>query len=137
LRLGLLPGSYSKAEILSLVTKEPDEIAQFLNTAYDKNTLGPLIDYLDNLYGGLIDINHLRFWKGVANFLRKPDCQWMASFQPMENIIQNFAWILLKAILHDASFRPIATNVFTNLRRDDEEVLAAAWLRIHIYMHGL
>jgi len=39
LHLGLWPNAYSKADILSLVTKQPAEIAQFLRTAYDKDTL--------------------------------------------------------------------------------------------------
>jgi hypothetical protein len=137
LRLGLLPGSYSKADILSLVTKEPDEIAQSLTAAYDNNTLGPLIDYLDNLYSGLVDIDHVRFWKGVAGFLRKPDCLWMTSFQPMYYVIQNFARILLSAVVQNESFRPVAATVFINLRKADEDVLTAAWLRTHIFVHGL
>lgn len=137
LRLGLLPGAYSRSEILSLVTKQPEEIAQFLSAAYNKNTLGPLIDRLNDIYSGLTDINHVQFWKGVARFLRKPDCLWMTSFQPMYDVIQNFERILLLAVVQNESFQPIAATVFANLRNADEDVLTAAWLRNHIFMHGL
>jgi hypothetical protein len=137
LHLGLLPGGYSKADILSLVTKQPEEGAQSLRIAYDKNDLAPLIDRLNDLYSGLTDINHVQFWKGVAGFVRKPDCVWMTSFSPMYDVIQNFAKILLLAVRRNESFRPIAAKVFINLRNADEDVLTAAWLRMHIFMHGL
>jgi len=137
LHLGLLPGGYSKAGILSLITKQPEEIAQFLSTANDKNALGPLLDRLNDLYSGPTDINHVQFWKGVAGFVRKPDCLWMTWFQPMYNVIQNFARILLLAVPQNESFRPLAAKVFSNLRNANEDVLTAAWLRTHIFVHGL
>jgi len=137
LRLGLLPGTYSRADILSLVTEQPEKIAQFLSAAYDSNTLEPVIDRLSDLYSDLIDINHVQFWKGVASFLRKPDCLWMASYQPMDDVIRNFCDMLSFAIQQNESFRPIAKNVFSNLRNDNEDVLTASWLRIHIFVYGL
>jgi hypothetical protein len=114
---GLLPGHYSKAEILSLVTKQPEEMAQFLSSVYEKNALAPLLDRLNDLYNGLTDINHVQFWKGVASFVRKPDYLWMTSFSPMYDVIQNFARMLLLAVKQNESFRPIAAKVFSNLKR--------------------
>lgn len=137
LHLGLLPGGYSKADILSLVTKQPEEIAQSLRIAYEKNDLAPLIDRLNDLYSSLTDIKHVQFWKGVAGFVRKPDCLWMTSFSPMYDIIQNFASMLLLAAKQNESFPPIAAKVFSNLRNADEDVLTAVWLRMHIFIHGL
>jgi hypothetical protein len=122
---------------LSLVRQTPDEIAQSLRFAHDNNRLGSLIDRLDDLYYGLTDINHVRFWKGVAKFVRKPDCEWMTSFQPMHDVIHNFARMLLLAVLRKDSFKSSAKEVFTNLRNDNEDVLTAQWLRSHFSMYGL
>jgi hypothetical protein len=137
LRLGLLPGGYSKAEILSLVRQTPDEVAQSLRIAYDNNRLGSLIDRLADLYCGLTDINHVWFWKGVAKFVRKPDCEWMTSFQPMPDVIHNFARMLLLTVQRNDSFKSIALDVFTNLRNDNEDVLTAQWLRSQFSIYGL
>ena len=137
LRLGQLPGGYSKADILSLVAKEPEEIKKFLDGAHSRNTLAPLIDRLNDLYGDLADIDHVQFWEGVANFVRKPDCLWMESFSPMSDVIRNFADVLLFAAKQNDSFRPIAAKVFTHLQNAGEDVLTATWLRVHIFMYGL
>ena len=137
LRLGLLPGAYSRADIISLAAKTPEEIEQFLRNAHKNDGLAPFIDRLDDLYRDLKDINHVQFWKGIGKFVRKPDCEWMSTFQPMHDIIQNFAGILLRAVSHDKLFREIAGVVFTNLRNVDETVLTVSWLRTHIFMYGL
>jgi len=137
LRLGLLPGGYSRAAIQSLVTQSPEQIETLLRDAYNKDTLSMLIDRLDDLYSDLAGIDHVQFWKGIGRFLRKPDCEWMTSYQPMHEVIRNFAGILQRAISRNESLRSVATNVFKNLRNADEDVLTASWLRGHIYMYGL
>jgi hypothetical protein len=83
------------------------------------------------------NINHVRFWKGVAQFLRKPDCDWIASYNPMHEVVQAFAEILERCVLRNPEFAETATTVFSNLRNADEEELVSYWLRRQIYRHGL
>jgi hypothetical protein len=137
LRLGLIPGDYSKSAIEALVRKKPKSIEKTLRDAYKNDTLAQLIDRLDDLYIYLPAINHVTFWKAVAAFLRKPDCEWMTSFPPMVDVTRNFASVLERAVMHDERMQPIAAKVFTDLRNADESVLTAFWLRHHVFMHGL
>jgi len=53
LRLGLLPGAYSREKILMLFASEPQEIKSKLNAAYESNVLDPLTDRIDDLYDDL------------------------------------------------------------------------------------
>jgi hypothetical protein len=137
LRLGLMPGDYSRAAIESLVRDKPDAIQRTLQRAYGDDSLARLIDRLDDLYGSLPNVDHVAFWKAVAAFLRKPDCEWMKSHQPMHEVGRNFAAILEKAVVRDKHMRQVATTVFTNLRNVDDTVLTALWLRYHIFEYGL
>jgi len=137
LRLNLAPGDYSRAAIESLVRQPPIEIAEALKQAYDDDRLGRLLDRLDHLYGTMKDVDHVTFWKGVAAFLRKPDCEWMASYSPMHDVCRNFANVLDNAVRRDERMRDIAANVFVNLRNSNEDVLTAMWLRSHFFRHGL
>jgi len=139
LRLGLLPGGFSRRQIVAVGEMAPGEIESFLREAYagSEAKLANFIDHLEEIYGSLAEIDHVNFWKGVAGFLRKPDREWMTSFQPMYNIIQSFAGVLLKATQGTEAFAGIATKVFTNLRNADEDVLTVSWLRSQIFTHGL
>jgi KAP-like P-loop domain-containing protein len=137
LRLGLMPGDYSRASIESLVRQNPTEIQATLQRAFREDRLARLIDRLDDLYVSLKWTDHVAFWKGIAAFVRKPDCEWMTSFQPMHEIIYNFASILERAVVKDESMRDVAATVFTNLRNADEIELTTFWLRHQIFRHGL
>lgn len=138
LRLGLLPGNYTKAQIRAFAASESEEIAASLKTAYDGQTIEQLIDRLDEMYPEMVDVDHLRLWKGVATFIRKPDCEWMSSYQPMHTIVRSLASVLEHAVRRDRTrFEPIAQKVFTSLRNVDENELTALWLRSHIFAYGL
>jgi hypothetical protein len=112
LRLGLLPGDDSRSEIDRLLTQQPHEIAQTLREAYANDTLAQLLDRLDGIYSKVPEINHVSFWKGVGLFLQKPDCEWMASYNPMHEVVQSFAEILERCVLRNESFRSRATAIF-------------------------
>lgn len=137
LRLGLIPGEYSRSAIESLVRHTPGDIQSILRRAYDDGSIGRLIDRLDDLYADLTNVNHVAFWKAVAAFLKKPDCEWMTSYQPMHEVIRNFATVMDKAILRDERMRDTAIAVFTSLQNAGDTALTALWLRHHIFVHEL
>lgn len=137
LRLGLLPGSYSREEIQSLLLSRPNEIKARLQDAYEKDALDPLTDRLDELYLEISVSNPVPFWQGVAEFLAKPDCKWLSAYSPMHEKIRNFVSILEQAVKRDQKYRKIAANVFKNLRNAKEKELVAYWLRSHFFAFGL
>ena len=137
LHLGLAPGQCSRNDIENLVQLKPELIERELRNAYDQDTLDQLIDRLDDLYASLGNIDHVALWKGVAAFVRKPDCEWMTSFVPMSDITYRFSSILERAVLNNDDLRTKAGTVFTNLRNFEEDELTAFWLRHHFFRHGL
>lgn len=137
IRLGLVPGEYSRDEIEGLFTKTPAEIATTLGQAYDSDTIAPLTDRLDDIYSELPNIDHVNFWQGIAAFAKKPDCEWIRSYSPMHEVVQNFAEVLERCALRNPSFQSTATTIFSNLRNQGEDELTALWLRRQIFLHGL
>jgi predicted KAP-like P-loop ATPase len=137
LRLGLLPGAYSREQIRKFVNQQPDVIQRELRTALRDDTLQQLLDRLDELYDELTDAEHATFWSGVARFLRKPDCEWMSSYQPMSDVVRSFAEMLERAVRRTPVMAEVARSVFSNLREQGDTELIAAWLRSHLVAHGL
>jgi hypothetical protein len=74
LRLGLVPGAYSRADIEALVEKPPTEIVQVLRHAFGKDALGLFIDRLDDIYISLPRIDHVAFWTAVAELPPRERC---------------------------------------------------------------
>jgi hypothetical protein len=137
LRLGLLPGAYSREEIQALLTSNPQSVKTRLQEAYDNGTIDPLTDRLGDFYSDLEISNHVTFWQGVAAFAAKPNCEWMSAYVPMHETIRNFVSILEDAVKRDGNFREVARKVFTNLRNSGENELVAYWIRSHFFAHGL
>ena len=137
LRLGLLPGEYSRPEIEALFAKPAGEIAETLRTAYGDDALARLLDRLDDIYSELSSIDHVNLWQGIAAFIKKPDCEWISSYNPMHEIAQNLAEVLERCVLRNPSFQATATTIFSNLRNQGEDELTALWLRRQIFLHGL
>jgi len=137
LRMGLVPGEYSRDEIRALFTKMPAEIAAALRQAYDNDTIATLIDRFDDIYSELPSIDHVNLWQGIAVFAKKPDCEWIRSYSPMHEVVQNLAEVLERCVLRNPSFQTAAATIFTNLRNQGEDELTAHWLRRQIFLHGL
>jgi len=137
LRLGLLPGAFSRDEVVSLITSPSEQVQAKLGEAYERGVIGDLIYRIGELYVSLEGIDHVAFWRGVAAFAKKPDCEWMTFYQPIKQAIRDFADILPEAVQKNQDFRTQAATVFTNLKDEDESELTAHWLRRHFYVFGL
>jgi hypothetical protein len=61
----------------------------------------------------------------------------MTSYQPMREVIESFAAVLLRAVQRSKHLREQAAAIFSNLRNADESELTAHWLRRHIFVYGL
>lgn len=137
LRLGLLPGAYSREDIQCLVREAPDQIGLKLKDAFELGRIRQLADRLDELYTDIESFDHIYFWQGVAAFAKKPDCEWMTSYQPMDDAIRGLVSVLEEAVQRKPELREPAATVFRNLRGSDELELTAYWLRSHFFIYGL
>ncbi len=137
LRLGLLPGAFSREKMHELVNGSPDQVEGRLREFYESGALGQFTDRLDDIYFELGTIDHISFWQGVAGFMKKPDCVWMASYSPMHEVARNLATILEHAVGKNEELREDAVSVFRHLRDAGESELTAYWLRAHVHLFGL
>lgn len=137
LRLGLLPGAFSREDMHELVNGPPDQVEARLREIYESGTLGQFTDRLDDIYFELGTIDHISFWRGVGGFTKKSDCVWMASYSPMHEVVRNLAMILERAVGKNEDIREEAASVFRHLRNAGESELTAHWLRSHIHLLGL
>jgi len=137
LRLGLLPGAYSREEIRALFESEPETIKSQLQEAYEHGVLDSLTDRIGDLYSELPAIKCISFWRGVAAFAAKLDCEWMTAYSAMHEKIYDLASILEDAVRRDNKYREMAVKIFSQLRSDGENELIACWIRSHFFALGL
>jgi hypothetical protein len=136
LRLGLIPGAFSRRHIEALIA-DPNRIEAALRKAAQDDTLAALIDRLDDLYLELNDVDHVKLWSAIGGFLGKQDRSWITSYQPMHEVIRAFAEVLTRTVRRKATFRDTAAEVFTELKRANEICLTSHLLRHHLFVHGL
>jgi hypothetical protein len=136
LRLGLIPGTYTQQEIEQLLKGSPEFVAESFQKAFADDSLAALIDRIDDIYSTFSGTHHIDFWKGVAEFVRKPDCVWPSHYDPMHSLLHDIAGLLERAIQRNPAMAEVAPRIFTNLRHSDD-VLTALWLRSHIFRHNL
>lgn len=136
LRLGLLPGSYSREQVVALFASPPEEVANQLRAAYANGHLGDLTERVDELYDEM-SRHSLNFWRGAAIFARKPDCQWLSSYQPMNQALRSLVEILEGAIQRRVASRDDANVIFRELKVCADDELVSYLIRSHIFVYGL
>jgi hypothetical protein len=138
LRLGLLPGAYSREKVRVLFESEPQIIHAQLKAAFDGQAIDPLTDRIDDLYSDQLPSSKaIQFWRGVAAFAAKQDCEWLRAYSPMHEKINNLSAVLLQAARRDNNQRDMAAKVFVQLKSDGEKELIAYWIRAHVFAFGL
>ena len=97
LRLGLLPGAFSRSQVEGL------------------------IDRMDDVYVDLTNVDHIPMWLAIGRFLRKEDRAWMTVYQPMHEAVRAFTEIIFRALKRKSTFRQIdAARIFDRLREEGE-----------------
>jgi len=137
LRLGLLPGAYSRDEIRVLFESDLETVKSRLQEAYHKDAIDALTDRINDLYSELKPNRQISFWRGIGAFAAKPDYEWLVAYSEMHEKINNFANILEQAARRDEVHREDAVKVFSQLCSDGENELTAFWLRSHFFALGL
>jgi hypothetical protein len=137
LRLGLLPGAFSRDDVKSIMSFPPVDVCRRLQEAENNDNLTQLVDRIDDLYAELATTNCVTFWQGVSEYTKKNDCEWMKSYQPMHEVIRSFTGILEQYARRERGLRHNASEIFDNLYSSGESELTAQWLRHHIHAFGL
>ena len=137
LRLGLLPGTWSRERIQDLVRGAQSQITAQISQAYSDGTLESLSARLSDLYLDLAPFDDFALWRAVGDFAKKGDCEWIESYQPIGAAIREFAEILFRAVRKNQSYRGVANAVFLELDERGETELTTIWLRHHFFVHEI
>jgi hypothetical protein len=131
LRLDLVPGFYSRSEVMKTLSLAPDQVAAFLHRAYEQNRIGNFLIKLGDMADDVCTADQQSFWRGVGCFLTKPDSRFASTYSPMHELVRQFAIMFLK--IAGKSGR----SLFLDLLTQNEVELTSWLLRSHLYHYGL
>jgi hypothetical protein len=136
LRLGVVPGAWSRTAISQLARQPASAIGEELARLQVDDKLGPFVDRLDDIYAELQDFDHGNFWKGVAGYLKRGDLAWLDHYTGMVWRIEEFCDLLLKWANNDDR-RRAARVEFKQLKDCGEISVVSHWLHHHAFAHGV
>jgi hypothetical protein len=136
LRLNLLPGHFSKDEIVRLFSVASADVQHILHEAYSSDRLGFLIDRIGDMLHELPRNDRGEFWHGVSKFFEKPDCEWMRSYVPIHEFARAFEEIFFR-MLELGQVQGVASVIFQDMVDRGDVLLASYLLRSNIFAHGL
>ena len=131
LRLDLVPGFFSREEILKTFSRSPDDLAAFLHESYQQNRIGNFVAELGDMKADLPGMDQRSFWVGVSQFLKKPDTEFLSAYSPMHEIVRLFAVTFFQ--ITDKAARAL----FLDLLAEDEVELTGSLIRSHLFHYGL
>ena len=137
LRLGILPGAWTRERVISFFSQSPEEIADALTVLVAADGLGTLVDRLDDIYDQLTGINHTVMWQGIADFLRRTGEHNAATTVQMIWRIDAFANLLIRWSARRPEIRSQAKLIIEALRIRHEISLVSHWLHRHAFVYGL
>lgn len=137
LRLGLLPGSVSRQEAESLLSSSDSKILHVLEERYDMDQLGPLIERINDVYPDTPEARHQAFWMAVSEFFEPEQEKWMTRRGPKQRLVHTFLDVFRLALIRSPDIGEVAREIFHALLEKDDVTLTAAFLRGHIFAHGL
>lgn len=136
LRLGLIPGTWSRERIAEIFCKPAAEVSSILHKLWSDDELGPFFDRLDDIFPSYLS-NSENFWLGASDFLSRKESTWLDRYVPRIALTKDFANLLLRTGRGDASANSIAKSTLSTLNNRDDIALVSEWLRAHIFEHGL
>lgn len=138
LRLGLVPGAASRSRVDAALTSTSEGVVEILADATAQDEIASLLDRLDDVYSDHETVQHVNFWRGVAQYLKRQPPSEPADVTRLANVVDNLGDILPRAVRRRPSLRGAARDVFQDLaERYDDLTLVPTWLREQMWAHGV
>jgi hypothetical protein len=136
LRLGIVPGAWSRDRVLDVFRSQPSTISDLLTQLWANDELPSLFDRLDDvLHDNFAESSD--FWLGVSDFLAKKDPQWLDHYVPRIGLTKDFADLLRRASQTGEAEKAAATSFLVMLDKANDIALVSELLRGHIFEYGL
>jgi hypothetical protein len=137
LRLGAVSdSSWSRADLITLSKKPPQDIAKELRTLQTSGRLPRFVDRVRDLYAALEGFEHHHFWRGVSLALEPDKPSWDKRYVGKVQQIDSYADILMRWCGTPA-MRETAKLAFDELIACGDISLVSQLLRQHAVTYGL
>jgi predicted KAP-like P-loop ATPase len=137
LRLGDIPGAWSREAVFRVATLSPLNIAIEFKTLHEEGRLEAFLGRLNELYGNLSGFDHSAFWNGMAIYVRREPPGWQSTYTGMRWRIKEITEILLRWVNRRPEIAQVAKQVLAFLQSRGEIQITAHLLYHHAFAHGL
>lgn len=136
LRLGLLPGAVTRADIASLLQSSEQNVVTAFRELSNRDAMDGFLERLDEVYFET-PADHLSFWLGASSYLRRSPNDDIQLIPVMRNVSDELASMMTRAVRRNERLVPVAANVTMHLAKAGDVSLVPDWVRIHQFGHGI
>jgi predicted KAP-like P-loop ATPase len=137
LRLSIPPGSIAKLELLKLLKKSADEIADQMYIHNKSPHIDRISDRVAEIYQDLEDIQRNSYWKAATIVVEKSGKFWPKSEHEIYRPGRHLSDVLFSINRRNEGLGDHCRDIFFAQAKLNENVLAAHLLRQHIHWHGI
>ena len=137
LRLGILPGGWSRQDLLQFSNQLPEKISANLHSLKEQNKLGDFIDRLSSIYGDLQSFDHLSFWLGVAGFSTRKPPSWATHYTGIVYDMRELSDALMMWCGRTPEIAKVTREIYQRLKSHGNISLTSRWLHHHAFAYGL
>ena len=137
LRLGLLPGRYSRAAIEEFFTRTQTQMEAFLRERIQNGNIDAFIDRLDGVIRDISGVDHTQFWLAVSNVLNEKSPEWLTQYSLMFGVCRRFAYSFERLGKRGVYSPGDACSIFRAILDNKDIAVTSLLLRSHIFRHGL
>jgi energy-coupling factor transporter ATP-binding protein EcfA2 len=140
LRLGLLPGDYSTAEINDFLDKPETEMVDFIQNIVVEEKFANYWQRLWDvyLYNDFESDIHHKFWSAMRQFVQKNDSHWNGNPSVMRDITDNVIDLFeVKFFNEDEQARELGCSILNELYDAGDVEIVPSIIRKHFFVYGL
>jgi hypothetical protein len=135
-RLGLPPGTVSRAEAERLFRVTDEEALVLLRTSLGEGRLADLLDRAAEVYPLMAEPSD-SVWPAAGRFFRRSRGDWIAEYPPLRGVIDDVAALATGRFIRHPDEADRFTAVARGLRDAREAHLLPIWLNWHRFAFGL
>jgi hypothetical protein len=136
LRLGLIPGDFSRDECSGILNLDRDSAREKLFELSDGGTITAFIDRLDGVASDREEVD-IQFWLAVSDFLTKPNSDVIIQFPVQRNILSEMVGIITRSSGRNIKLRNGFSSLLSQLVSEGELSMTSALVRSHFFAHGM
>lgn len=137
LRHDILPGAFSRADVISLFSRSSSELPHLLREIERSGRFGDFLNRLEDVYPQAKGITHGEFWLGISRYLRRENREWLKTYSPMQEISLTLGRLFLNLAIEVEDFRSSANETIKFLDTKGDVEITPFVLRAHIHLFGL